>query len=59
MLGFPVILFVLIFVIAIVSIIYGFIAAKRRREEMVLLAARLSLTFYPGGFRSEVHQSVW
>lgn len=43
----PILLLILIFVFAIGSIIYRTIAAKRRRKEMALLAARLGLTYYP------------
>ncbi len=43
----PVLIIVLIAVLVIVAAIYGTIAARKRREEMSALAARLNLAFNP------------
>ncbi len=40
-------LFVLFALVVVVMIIYGIMAAKKRREEMQMLATRLGLSFYP------------
>jgi hypothetical protein len=49
---FPILLFIVIFIVAIVAIVHGIIAAKKRREEMLLLATRLGLSFYADKTRS-------
>ena len=43
---FPILLFILIFIGAIVAIVYGIIEAKKRREELQLLASRLGLEYF-------------
>jgi len=45
--GFPVLIFALFAVIAIAVVVHGIAAAKRRREEMEQVAARLGLRFSP------------
>ena len=43
--GFPVLMFVLFAAVAIVVVVFGFIAAEKRRKEISAVAARLGLRF--------------
>ena len=45
--GGGILIFILFAVVGIVAAIYGVLAAKKRREEMAALAARLGLSFNP------------
>ena len=46
-----ILLFILFAVIVIAAVIYGFIAARKRRDELLALAARLGLHFNPANDR--------
>ena len=43
--GFPVLFFVLFAAIAVVAVVFGFMAAEKRRKELAALAARLGMQF--------------